>query len=102
MIYSAFHPETGRQFVDITRGRYLLMICIATSIDALAVGLSLSLLGGGILVPSLVIGLVTFGLSLLGILLGSRIGERFGKPVEVLGGVLLIGIGLRIFLSHII
>jgi manganese efflux pump family protein len=102
MIRSGFNPEKGRQVVDLSRGMNLIMICIATSIDALVVGMSLSLLGGGILYPSLVIGLVTFLLSLIGILFGSQMGERFGKPVEIFGGLLLNGIGLRIFLSHII
>jgi putative Mn2+ efflux pump MntP len=74
---------------------------IATSIDAFAIGLSLAMLHVAILYPSLVIGVVTAGLSLAGLLIGHRLGEAFGKRMEVLGGVILIGIGLRVLISHL-
>ena len=77
------------------------MLSIATSIDALAVGLSLAFMEGSILTSSLVIALVSAALSLAGLLLGGKLGEKFGKRMELLGGLILIGIGLRILLTHI-
>ncbi|HUK37934.1 MAG TPA: manganese efflux pump MntP family protein [Methanomicrobiales archaeon] len=75
---------------------HLLLLSLATSLDALAVGISLALLQAGILVPCLVIGLTTFAITLLGAMLGGVAVERWGKPVEVLGGLVLVGIGVRI------
>ncbi|MFL7871330.1 MAG: manganese efflux pump, partial [Anaerolineales bacterium] len=67
----------------------------------LAVGLSLGVLGITIWTPALVIGLVTGALSLIGLRVGNGFGKRYGKPVEVFGGLVLIGIGVRIVLSHL-
>jgi len=72
----------------------------ATSIDAFAVGISFALLNQSIILPVLVIGLVTFGFSLLGLYLGKYIGKRLGKAVEIFGGIVLIGIGLKILIEH--
>lgn len=94
------HPDSRR--VDPSRGLSLVMVSVATSIDAMAVGLSLGLLDADILSASLIIGVVTSGLSLFGLLAGGRLGQRFGKRMEVLGGLVLIGIGLRILLTHIL
>jgi putative Mn2+ efflux pump MntP len=77
------------------------MLAVATSIDALAIGLSLAMLRVKIWHPSVVIGVVTGGLSLLGIRLGTRLGIRFGKRMEIVGGVILNLIGLRILVSHL-
>ncbi|MHB9033096.1 MAG: manganese efflux pump MntP [Anaerolineae bacterium] len=82
--------------------REVLVLSVATSIDALAVGLSLAMLRVAIWRPSIVIGVVTAGLSLAAILLGSRLGERYGKLAEIVGGVVLLGIGLRVLLSHLL
>ncbi len=84
-----------------TRGKTLLMLSIATSIDALAIGFSMAMLRVPIAMPALVIGLVTFSLSMLGLLTGSRLGARFGSRMEILGGVILIFIGLRILATHL-
>jgi len=86
---------------DPTRGGSLVMLSVATSIDALAVGLTLAMLGTAIWYPSVVIGLVAGGLSFMGIRLGSRLGRTFGKRMEIAGGVLLLGIGLRILYLHL-
>lgn len=86
---------------DPSRGWTMVMLSIAVSIDALAVGLSLGLLGVTIWTPALIIGLVTAALSLLGLRIGLYFGKRWGKPVEVLGGLVLIGIGLKIVLTHL-
>jgi putative Mn2+ efflux pump MntP len=102
MIRSGFDPKSETQVEDPSRGRTLVMVCIATSIDAMAVGLSLAMLNVNILISSLVIGLVSTGMSVIGILAGSGLGLRFGKRMEVLGGLLLNGIGIRILLSHLL
>lgn len=78
----------------------LLILSVATSIDALAVGLSFALLNISIVTPILVIGFVTFALSFLGVLTGSKIGHFFEKKIEILGGLILIGIGIKILIEH--
>jgi putative Mn2+ efflux pump MntP len=79
----------------------LLVLAVATSLDALAVGVSFALLDTGILLPCLIIGLLTFAVSFAGALLGGVAAERWGEAMEVLGGVVLIGIGIRILITHI-
>jgi putative Mn2+ efflux pump MntP len=86
---------------DPSRGLTLVALCVATSIDALAIGLSLAMLRVTIWYPSVVIGVVTGGLSLVGLRLGTQLGARFGKRMEIVGGTILIGIGLRLVLSHV-
>lgn len=86
---------------DPTRGLMLVTLSLATSLDALAVGISIGLLGVSIWTPSLVIGLVAGGLTVVGITLGTRIGRRFGRWASALGGMALITIGLKIVLAHI-
>lgn len=93
------HEE--RQVGDATRGWSLVMLSIATSIDALAVGLTLAMIGAQILVPAVVIGVVAGALTVAGMLLGRWIGTAWGKRVEVLGGLILIAIGLRIVWEHL-
>ncbi len=78
----------------------MVMLAVATSIDAFAIGLSLGMLRIKIWYPSVVIGIVTSGLSLMGLRLGTRLGTRFGRRVEIVGGVLLSLLGFRILLSH--
>ncbi len=74
---------------------------MATSIDAFAVGLSLAFLSVGIWVPSIVIGGGTAGLSLFGLQVGHRLGLRFGKIMEVFGGLVLVGIGTKVLIEHL-
>lgn len=85
---------------DPTRGWTLVTLSVATSIDALAVGLSLAMLQVGILLPVVVIGLVAAALSTLGISFGHRLGRRWGRRAELIGGLVLIGIGVRIVITH--
>ncbi len=100
MVYSALRGEEGYP-TDPSRGWTLVLLSIAVSIDALAVGLSLGVLGILVWYPAIIIGLVTCFLSLAGLRLGNGFGSKFGKPVEIIGGLVLIGIGLRIVLSHL-
>ena len=87
---------------DPTRGLSLVMLSLATSIDALAVGVSLAMIDVKIWQPVLVIGLVTCGLTTVGMVLGSRIGPGHGRRLEVAGGLILIGIGLKILLTDLL
>jgi len=87
---------------DPTRGMSLIMLSIATSIDALAVGFSLSVIGVSIWMPALVIGLVAGTLTVAGMLLGDRIGSRWGSLVEILGGLVLIAIGIKVLAEHLL
>jgi putative Mn2+ efflux pump MntP len=103
MIYESFHlseaEKAGRP--DQTRGQALLLLAVATSIDALAVGLSLGVVSVPILVPALIIGLVCFGVTLAGAKLGPLVGRVLGKWAELAGGLALIGIGARILVGHL-
>ena len=100
MVHEALSAEDGTERTsDPSRGLTMVSLSVATSIDALAVGLTLAMLDVVIWVPSLVIGLVACGFTVLGLFLGTRIGKLWGRKVEVAGGVLLIGIGLKILLS---
>lgn len=85
---------------DPTRGWSLVVLSIATSLDALAVGLSFAVLDMAIWVPVAIIGVVTALITMTGMLVGSRLGSRFGKPIEILGGLILIGIGVKILIQH--
>jgi len=79
----------------------LLVLSVATSIDALAVGLSLSLLKVAIVWPAIVVGIVTFAFSFAGVYLGRKVGHIFESKIEVLGGLVLIGIGIKILVDHL-
>jgi len=101
MIYEAFSDEEKNDKRDPTKGLSLVLLSIATSIDALAVGFSLSVIGVSIWMPALVIGLVAGVLTIVGMLLGGRIGDRWGTRVEIFGGLVLIAIGLKILIEHL-
>lgn len=101
MLWDACHndddnPRSG----DPTRGISLVMLSIATSIDALAIGLSLAVLGIRIWTPALVIGLTAGALTVVGMLLGRRLGSIWGFRVEIAGGALLILIGCKILIEQ--
>lgn len=95
------NPGEEPAIPDPSRGLTLVMLSIATSIDALAVGLSLALLDVNVFWSALLIGGVSALLSLIGLLLGNQLGSRFGKSMEILGGIILIGIGLRVVITHL-
>jgi putative Mn2+ efflux pump MntP len=80
----------------------LLILAVATSIDALMVGLSFSFLQMSVLEPILVIGLLTFLFSVAGFFFGCGLGRVFGNKVKIVGGLILIAIGLRILLEHLL
>jgi manganese efflux pump family protein len=102
MLMAAFREgEEDASPRDPSRGATLVMLSVATSIDALAVGLTLAMLEVGIWYASAIIGVVTGLLSLAAIRLGNRLGERFGRRMEAAGGTILVVIGVRILLQHL-
>ena len=105
MLWEAFHSESEdacARNTDITKWFLLLTLSVATSVDALAVGLSFAFININILVASLIIGAVAFIITAIGFLVGRRVGGLFGKWARVAGGVILIAIGIKILLSHIL
>lgn len=103
MIYESFRSlEKSKKSVnDPTRGISLLMLSVATSIDALAVGLSFAALQEAILHPAIVIGLVAFLMTIIGTKIGPVIGKVAGKRAELFGGLVLIFIGVKILFEHL-
>ncbi len=101
MIVESFSIEDIKPLV---RFRMLIALALVTSVDAMAAGLSFSSLNSPILLPSLIIGIVTFVLSFLGVLLGARLSkaENLERYADLLGGTVLILIGVRILVEHLI
>jgi putative Mn2+ efflux pump MntP len=97
------NPGEGvqRRSPDPTRGMMLLALSVATSIDAFAVGLSFAFLKAPILHAGIVIGLVCFLMTAAGMMFGRKLGEVFGKKAELAGGLVLIGIGMKILWDHL-
>jgi putative Mn2+ efflux pump MntP len=103
MIWEGISPRDEEvERADPSRGWRLVILSVATSIDALAVGLSFGVLAREVLFPALVIGVVSFAMTLTGVFLGRRLKASFGGYAEILGGLILIGIGVKIFLEHTI
>jgi putative Mn2+ efflux pump MntP len=101
MIHEAFRGgESDRPASDPTCGASLVLLSVATSVDALAVGLSLGVLRIRIWYPAVVIGLVAAALTAAGMHLGVPLGNRFGRRMEIVGGLVLIGIGCHILFRH--
>jgi len=103
MIYESFglSEEEKACRPDQTQGMRLVALSLATSIDALAVGLSLGVIRSSILYPAAVIGLISFVLTIAGAKLGPVSGRIAGRRAELLGGLILIGIGLKILVEHL-
>ncbi len=106
MLREAFGSEEGckdcqeAENADLSP-KTMLVMAVATSIDALAVGISLAMTGNvNIWVAVLLIGVVTFTLSALGVKIGNLFGSRFEKKAQVAGGIILIVLGLKILLEH--
>lgn len=101
MIYHSIKRSPKMESQNPFNFKILLILAFATSIDAFAVGLSLSLLRISIIIPVIIIGLVTLILSFVSVLIGYKFGTFFEKKVEILGGLILIGIGVKILLEHL-
>jgi putative Mn2+ efflux pump MntP len=101
MLWEARQLKDERSANDPTRGVTLVTLSIATSIDALAVGLTMAFLGVSVWIPSVIIGLVAALFSSFGIRFGGKIGSRWSRIAEVGGGIVLILIGLNILRAHL-
>lgn len=104
MIYEATQKEegNGEHDDDSLNIRELLLLAVATSIDALAVGITLAVIPQtNIWASILTIGIVTFLISGMGVLLGNRFGSRYKGKAELAGGIILVLIGLKILLNHL-
>jgi putative Mn2+ efflux pump MntP len=86
---------------DPSKGYQLIILSLATSIDALAVGFSLAMIEINIWYPSAIIGIVTSSMALVGIVLGNHANQKLGKVSAIIGGIILSIIGFRILLSHL-
>jgi len=103
MIWESFRSRDGNsKSTDMTRGFLLLTLSVATSIDALAVGLTFAFMKINIVVASLTIGVVASVVTAIGFLLGRKAGHLIGRRVEAIGGIILIGIAIRILLEHVL
>ena len=100
MIYEALYGDPEGKLNSLNYS-VLLVLSIATSIDALAVGISFAFLNTPILEPAIIIGCVTFFVSLCGAILGYRIGHFFEHEVEIIGSLILIGLGGKILAEHL-
>ncbi|GAB4141133.1 manganese efflux pump MntP [Thermopirellula anaerolimosa] len=101
MIREAFRRDGASAAKDPTRGWSLVVLSVATSLDALAIGLTLALLEVAVLGPALTIGLVAGTLSMIGIRFGAYLRGQWSRWAEVAGGLVLIGIGCRILIEHL-
>ncbi|MGN0302078.1 MAG: manganese efflux pump MntP family protein [Anaerotardibacter sp.] len=104
MLWEAFHEkdEEATEGCDCSKFDYkeLVMLAIATSIDALAIGVSFAFLQVDILPAITIIGVVTFAISFAGVVIGNHFGSRYEKPAPIVGGIVLIVIGIKIVLEH--
>ena len=99
MIYESF-GEPVEEEVSVVTNKVLLLLAIATSIDAMAAGFTLTLMEPTIAMSIIVIGLTTFVFSYVGVLLGAHGGAFLESKAELLGGIVLIGIGVKILIEH--
>lgn len=102
MLRSGLDPNGEAHKNDPSRGWTMVLLSIAVSIDALAIGLTLAFLKVSVWYPAIVIGVVTGLMSWLGLRIGNRLGTRFGKRMEIAGGIVLVLIGVRIVVSHLL
>ncbi len=99
MIYESFFLEKEKS--RILTVRVLLILAIATSIDAFAVGITFAVLHIAIIKPIIIIGIITFLLSFLGVWIGCTFGKNLSGKAEIAGGIILIGMGLKILVEHV-
>jgi putative Mn2+ efflux pump MntP len=101
MIIQALKPEHKKEPVNLTDTKFLFLTSFATSLDALAVGITLSLVNVSIITAALIVGIITFVLSFIAALAGCRLSTAFGKKAEIFGGLILIFIAVKILVEHI-
>ncbi len=102
MIIEGIKRKEEDEIRDYTKPLTLMTVAVGTSIDAFAVGISFALLEMQIWMSGIIIGTVTFLASMTAIRIGKSAGEKLGQRVEIVGGLILIAIGIKIFLEHIL
>lgn len=102
MIHESFQKSDEKEKINLLNNKTLLMLSIATSIDALAVGVTLGLIQLPLIISVSVIGIVTFLLCLMGFLLGKKLGSFFEGKVEIIGGIVLVLIGTKILIEYLV
>lgn len=102
MIFESLKKEGNRKEFNPLKPMFLFGIAIATSIDALVVGVSFAFINVNITLSVFVIGFMTYFVAMLGMLFGKNAGKWVGKKMEIIGGIILIGIGVKILLQHLL
>ena len=103
MLWDAFHENEGDSTTEFKLDlRELLMLAIATSIDAFAAGVALALIDVNVMFAVSLIGVTTFALSFAGVAIGHQFGNRWERPSTIVGGLVLIAIGLKILLENLL
>ena len=100
MIKDSFSKET-ENLNDRTNFKTMLPLSIATSIDALAIGITFAFLKVNIIIAALIITITTFLISIIGVIIGNKVGNKFEKKAEFFGGIILLIIGIKILLEHL-
>jgi manganese efflux pump family protein len=101
MIYESFKKEGEKKDFNPLKYSVMIGMAIATSIDALIVGVSFAFISINILLAIIIIGTLTFLVSMSGMFAGKKVGIYFGRKVEFLGGIVLIAIGIKILFEHL-
>lgn len=101
MIYKSTKMDPSKKILEPMNLYVLLALSVATSIDALAVGVTFAFIDVLIISPIIIIGVVTFVLSFIGVCVGDRVGHLFENKIEILGGLILIAIGTKILIDHL-
>ena len=101
MLKEAFGKSEEDNKNDDTSFKTMIILAIATSIDALAVGITFAFLEINIFVIATIIGVITFIISAIGVIIGNKFGDKYEKKAEIFGGVILILMGIKILLEHL-
>lgn len=101
MIYESLIIDQEKKDCAIDRSSLLLILAIATSIDALAVGVGFALIHVSLILAVALIGCVTFTMCFGAVGIGNKLGHLFENKIEIIGGIILISIGIKIFLQHV-
>lgn len=99
MIKEAFKEE--EKVNDDVSFKTMIILAIATSIDALAIGITFAFLGVNIWLSVLAIGIITFAISAIGVIIGNKFGDKYEKKAQIFGGIILIIIGAKILIEHL-
>jgi putative Mn2+ efflux pump MntP len=101
MIIESFKKPEEKKF-NPRKIKTVIILSFATTIDAFTVGISLAFLQVNMLLASFIIGIITFIIAMLGLLFGKKLGEKSGKKMEILGGIILIALGLKLLIEHLL